>query len=83
MLVFLLDHLSFGSSSFFPRFSSSGKSEKVYLVGGKRTPFGKFGESLKDITPVELGVYATKATFQETKIKPEQIGKSKRKNCVC
>lgn len=66
-------HLSFGSSSFFPRFSSSGKSEKVYLVGGKRTPFGKFGESLKDITPVELGVYATKATFQETKIKPEQI----------
>jgi acetyl-CoA acyltransferase 2 len=46
---------------------------KVYLVAGKRTPFGKFGGSLGAISPVDLGVYASKAILEETKIKPEQI----------
>jgi acetyl-CoA C-acetyltransferase/acetyl-CoA acyltransferase 2 len=46
---------------------------RVFLVHGKRTPFGKFGGSLKDITPVDLAVYAAKATLEESGIKPEQI----------
>jgi acetyl-CoA C-acetyltransferase/acetyl-CoA acyltransferase 2 len=50
-----------------------GFQKKIYLVQGKRTPFGKFGGSLKDITPVDLAVHAAKALLEETKIKPEQI----------
>ncbi|MGK0367610.1 MAG: acetyl-CoA acyltransferase 2 [Thermoproteota archaeon] len=46
---------------------------KIYLVAGKRTPFGKFGGSLQKITPVDLAVYAGKAVLEETKVKPDQI----------
>ena len=42
--------------------------EKIYLVQGKRTPFGKFGGSLKDITPVDLAVHASKALISEIKL---------------
>jgi len=46
-----------------------GKKEPIYLVsGGKRTPFGKFGESMKDLTPIDLAVLSSKATLQEAKI---------------
>jgi acetyl-CoA acyltransferase 2 len=51
---------------------SSGK-EKVFLVHGRRTPFGKFGESLKEITPVDLAVFSTKAVLEDTKLKPDKI----------
>ena len=51
----------------------SSQDQKIYLVSGKRTPFGKFGGSLGAITPVDLGVYASKAILEETGIKPDQI----------
>lgn len=43
-------------------------SRNVYLVEGKRTPFGSFGGSLKDISPVDLAVHASKAVLESTKI---------------
>lgn len=46
---------------------------KVYIVSGKRTPFGKFGGSLGSIPPVELSVLAAKAVLEETKISPDTI----------
>lgn len=46
---------------------------KVYLVNGKRTPFGKFGGSLKDLTPVDLAVHASKALLAEIKLDPALI----------
>ncbi len=46
---------------------------KVYLVGGKRTPFGKFGGSLKDITPVDLAVIAGKSLLSDIKLNAELI----------
>ena len=46
---------------------------RVFIVNGKRTPFGKFGGSLGSITPVDLAVYATKALLEETKINPETL----------
>lgn len=49
------------------------KGTKVYLVAGKRTPFGKFGGSLQDITPVDLAVYAAKSLLEDTKITPDRI----------
>ena len=47
--------------------------ERVFLVQGKRTPFGKFGGSLKDITPVDLAVLASKALISEIKLDPSKI----------
>ncbi|MBY0415415.1 MAG: thiolase family protein [Bdellovibrionales bacterium] len=47
--------------------------EKIYLVQGKRTPFGKFGGSLKDITPVDLAVHASKALIFEINLDPGKI----------
>jgi len=47
--------------------------KKVYLVAGKRTPFGKFGGSLMKITPVDLAVIASKALLEETQVKPDEI----------
>lgn len=43
-------------------------SRNVYLVDGKRTPFGSFGGSLKDISPVDLAVHASKAVLESTKL---------------
>ncbi len=47
--------------------------ERVFIVNGKRTPFGKFGGSLGSITPVDLAVYAAQALLQETKIDPNTL----------
>src|SRR6476620_9196697 len=47
--------------------------ERVFLVQGKRTPFGKFGGSLKDITPVDLAVLASKALISEIKLDASKI----------
>jgi len=48
-------------------------SRKVFIVQGKRTPFGKFGGSLGGLTPVDLAVIATKALLEETKISPDTL----------
>lgn len=47
--------------------------ERVFLIQGKRTPFGKFGGSLKDITPVDLAVLASKALIFEIKLDASKI----------
>jgi acetyl-CoA acyltransferase 2 len=47
--------------------------EKIYLVQGKRTPFGKFGGSLKEVTPVDLAVHAAKALISEIKLDATKI----------
>jgi len=57
-------------------FSTKHGEKRVFLVSGKRTPYGKFGESLKDFTPVELTVIASKALLQETGIDPKKIDHS-------
>ena len=43
------------------------------MVAGKRTPFGKFGESLKDISPVDLSVSAVNGTLEQVGVSPEHI----------
>jgi acetyl-CoA acyltransferase 2 len=53
--------------------SSLNTGKKTYLVNGKRTAFGKFGGSLKDISPVDLAVYSSKALIDELKISPESF----------
>lgn len=53
--------------------SSLNTGKKVFLVNGKRTPFGKFGGSLKKMTPVDLALTCSSALLQTLKIKPEQV----------
>ncbi|ATH06568.1 hypothetical protein BIY24_00995 [Halobacteriovorax marinus] len=48
-------------------------SGKIYLVSGKRTPFGKFGGSLKDISPVDLAVVAAKAALEDVALPASRI----------
>ena len=47
--------------------------EKIVYIAGKRTPFGAFGGSLKDISGTELGVVAAKATLAQAGLSPEKI----------
>jgi acetyl-CoA C-acetyltransferase/acetyl-CoA acyltransferase 2 len=47
--------------------------KKIYLVAGKRTVFGKFGGSLKGITPVDLSVMCSQDLFKSSGIDVRSI----------
>lgn len=47
--------------------------EKIYLVSGKRTAFGSFGGSLKDISATDLTVAAGQATLAQAGVKPDLV----------
>lgn len=48
-------------------------SKKYVIVGGKRTAFGSFGGSLKDISATDLCVTAGQAVIEQTGVQPEMI----------
>lgn len=48
-------------------------NRKVFIVDGKRTPFGKFGGSLASLTPVELAVISAEAVLKATNLPPETL----------
>ena len=45
------------------------RTPQVFLIDGKRTPYGKFGGSLKDISPVDLACKAAAPILEQYKIK--------------
>src|SRR5437764_4990700 len=47
-------------------------TELVFL-SARRTPFGTYGGSLKDVSATELGVHAAKAALAQSGVKPEDI----------
>jgi acetyl-CoA C-acetyltransferase len=47
--------------------------EKVYIVGGTRTPVGSLLGSLKEFTAIDLGVYSAKATITKFGVNPNTI----------
>jgi acetyl-CoA acyltransferase 2 len=47
-------------------------TELVFL-SAKRTPFGTYGGSLKDLSATDLGVHAAKAAVAQSGVKPEDI----------
>lgn len=47
--------------------------EKIVFISGKRTPFGAFGGSLKDVSATDLGVIAAKATLEQAGVSSEKI----------
>lgn len=46
---------------------------EVFILGGKRTPMGEYVGALKDISAIDLGAMAAKATLEETGVRPEDI----------
>ena len=53
--------------------SKNRSNDGIFIISGKRTPFGRFGGALKDISPVDLAVFASKALLEECKISAEKI----------
>ncbi|MBN2252692.1 MAG: acetyl-CoA C-acetyltransferase [Kosmotogaceae bacterium] len=47
--------------------------KKVYIVGAKRTAIGTFGGTLKDVPAVDLGVTASKAAIDHSKVDAKNI----------
>lgn len=47
--------------------------DNIYLVNGARTPFGKLCGTLGQVSPTDLGIYATKAAIEKSGIKGEDI----------
>ncbi|WP_321956741.1 beta-ketothiolase BktB [Paraburkholderia bannensis] len=49
-------------------------SKEVVVVGGVRTAIGKFGGSLKDVSPTELGALVLREVLARSEVKPEDVG---------
>ncbi|MEA2015253.1 MAG: acetyl-CoA C-acetyltransferase [Actinomycetota bacterium] len=47
--------------------------KEVFIIAGARTPVGRFGGSLKDISARELGIIITKEIIKRAKINYDQI----------
>lgn len=47
--------------------------DDIYLVNGARTPFGKLCGTLGNVSPTDLGIYATKGAIEKSGIKGEDI----------
>jgi len=45
----------------------------IVVLAGARTPFGKFGGALKDLTATDLGVFAAQAAILRAGISPQDI----------
>jgi acetyl-CoA C-acetyltransferase len=45
----------------------------VLIVGAKRTPIGKYGGSLRDVHPAELGAVAARAALAEAAASPDDV----------
>lgn len=48
-------------------------SQRVFIVGAKRTPFGAFGGSLKTLSSTDLAVHSTKAALVHAKLDPTKV----------
>lgn len=47
--------------------------KQLVIIGAKRTPFGSFGGSLKDISANELGAAAARAALAQAQIGPDKV----------
>ncbi|MCW8898954.1 MAG: thiolase family protein [Flavobacteriales bacterium] len=47
--------------------------DNIYLVNGARTPFGKLCGTLGQVSPTDLGIYATKAAIEKSGISGDDI----------
>lgn len=47
--------------------------QEIVILQGARTPFGRFGGSLKDVSAIQLGVVAVKAALARSQVQPAQV----------
>jgi len=52
---------------------SVSKNEEIWFLSGKRTAFGDFNASLKDLTATDLGVESAKAALAAAKVSGEDV----------
>jgi len=52
---------------------TQGHSRDIVFLSGKRTPFGTFGGSLKDLSATELGVISGRAALEAAGVQAEQV----------
>ncbi|ADO74308.1 acetyl-CoA C-acetyltransferase [Stigmatella aurantiaca] len=52
---------------------NASKTEEIYFLSGKRTPFGTYGGSLKELSATDLGVESAKAALAQSGVSPERI----------
>src|SRR5437667_6161736 len=48
-------------------------SRDLFILVGKRTPMGEYVGGLKDVSAIDLGAIAARATLDATKVVPEEI----------
>lgn len=48
-------------------------TQDIFLCAGKRTPFGDFGKSLKDIEGTDLAIHAARATLAANALDAEKV----------
>lgn len=49
------------------------EDKEIYIVGGARTPFAKFGGSFKDLTATDLATVASMAALERSNVMAEEI----------
>jgi acetyl-CoA acyltransferase 2 len=47
--------------------------QEIVIMGGARTPFGKFGGSLKDLSATQLAIIAGREALKRSEVKAEEI----------
>ncbi len=47
--------------------------ENIWIVAGKRTPFGAYGGTLKDVSATDLAVVASKATLTQAGVQAQDV----------
>lgn len=48
-------------------------SESLVFLAGKRTPFGAYGGSLKDVSPTDLAILASRAALEQARVEPREV----------
>src|SRR4051812_2563208 len=56
-------------------------ANEVFLLGGVRTPHGRYGGSLKDVPVVELGALVARAALERAGVAPDAVGEVVVSNC--
>ena len=53
---------------------TQGHAKNIVFLSGKRTGFGTFGGTLKDLSATDLGVVSGKAALESAGVAPDQVG---------